>query len=77
MGESLKQRRRERDEGLRFVNLFQQGKNLCVLISVYLTVPAKEAPANSVPGDAVIRRVRPINGIKGGKALVGVFPRQG
>ncbi len=77
MGESLTQRRRVRDEGLRIVNLCQQGRNLHVLISVELTVPAKEAPANSVPAAAVIRRVRALIGITGRKALVGGISIQG
>ena len=47
MGESLMQRRRVRDEGLRVVNRFQQGR--------ILTVPAQEAPAKYVPAAAVIR----------------------
>ena len=59
MGESLTQRRRVRDEGLRIVNLDA------------LTVPSKEAPANSVPAAAVIRRVQALIGITGRKAHVG------
>jgi hypothetical protein len=39
-----------------------------VLISSDLTVPAKEAPANSVPAAAVIR---------GGQALLGIIGRKG
>ncbi len=77
MGESLTQRRRVRDEGLRIVNLCQQGRTVTVLISSELTVPAKEAPANSVPAAAVIRRVRALIGITGRKALVGGMYRQG
>ena len=63
MGESLTQRRRVRDEGLRVVNLFQQGRKQ--------TVPAEEAPANYVPAAAVIRRVRALSGFIGRKELVG------
>ena len=63
MGESLTQRRRVRDEGLRVVNLFQQGRKQ--------TVPAEEAPANYVPAAAVIRRVQALSGIIGRKGLVG------
>ena len=77
MGESLTQRRRVRDEGLRIVNLCQQGRTFTVLISSELTVPAKEAPANSVPAAAVIRRVRALIGITGRKALVGSISSQG
>ncbi len=36
-----------------------------------LTVPPEEAPANSVPAAAVIRRVRALFGITGRKARVG------
>ena len=36
-----------------------------------LTVPSKEAPANSVPAAAVIRRVQALIGITGRKARVG------
>jgi hypothetical protein len=36
-----------------------------------LTVPAKEAPANSVPAAAVIQRVQALFGIIGRKARVG------
>ncbi len=65
MGESLTQRRRVRDEGLRVVNRFQQGRGRKV------TVPAEEAPANYVPAAAVIRRGRALSGFIGRKALVG------
>ena len=77
MGESLTQRRRVRDEGLRVVNLCQEGRSVIVLISGHLTVPPKEAPANSVPAAAVIRRVQALIGITGRKARVGGFVSQG
>ena len=77
MGESLTQRRRVRDEGLRVVNLCQEGRSYVVLISRILTVPPKEAPANSVPAAAVIRRVQALIGITGRKALVGGLLSQG
>ncbi len=70
MGESLTQRRRVRDEGLRIVNLCQQGRTVTVLISSELTVPAKEAPANSVPAAAVIRRGQALSGFTGCKGSV-------
>ncbi len=38
---------------------------------LYLTVPLKEAPANSVPAAAVIRGVQALFGIIGRKARVG------
>ena len=69
MGESLMQRRRVRDDGLRVVNLFRQGRSLRV------TVPGEEAPANYVPAAAVIRRVRALSGIIGRKELVGGLSR--
>ena len=65
MGGSLIQQRRVRDDGLRVVNLFQQGR------SREVTVPAEEAPANYVPAAAVIRRVQALSGIIGRKELVG------
>ena len=68
MGESLTQRRRVRDDGLRVVNLFQQGRTQ--------TVPAEEAPANYVPAAAVIRRVQALSGIIGRKELVGGVSRR-
>jgi hypothetical protein len=68
MGESLTQRRRVGDEGLRVVNLFQQGRTQ--------TVPAEEAPANYVPAAAVIRRVQALSGIIGRKELVGGLSRR-
>ena len=61
MGESLMQRRRVRDEGLRVVNRFQQGRGREV------TVPAEEAPANYVPAAAVIRRGQALSGFTGCK----------
>ena len=67
MGESLTQRRRVGDDGLRVVNLFQQGRKQ--------TVPAEEAPANYVPAAAVIRRVQALSGIIGRKELVGGLSR--
>jgi hypothetical protein len=63
MGGSLTQRRRVRDDGLRVVNRFQQGR--------MKTVPAEEAPANYVPAAAVIRRAQALSGIIGRKELVG------
>ena len=70
MGGSLTQRRRVGDDGLRVVNLFQQGR------SSRVTVPAEEAPANYVPAAAVIRRVQALSGIIGRKELVGGWSRR-
>ncbi len=63
MDESLTQRRRVGDEGLRVVNPFQQERNQ--------TVPAEEGPANYVPAAAVTRRDRALSGFIGRKELVG------
>ena len=63
MGESLTQRHRVRDEGLRIVNLCQWGRER--------TVPTEEASAYYVPAAAVIRRMQALAGITGRKELVG------
>ena len=63
MGETLTQQRRVNDEALRGVKFCQWGRNL--------TVPTEEAPANSVPAAAVIRRVQALIGITGRKAHAG------
>ncbi len=63
MGESLTERRRVRDEGLRVVNLCLEGRER--------TVPPEEAPANYVPAAAVIRRGLALSGITGRKGRVG------
>ena len=65
MGESLTQRRRVREEGLRAVNLFRQG--------TLKIVPAEEAPANYVPAAAVKRRGQALLGMTGRKGCVGGF----
>ncbi len=71
MGETLTQQRRVSDEGFRVVKLCQVGRNHMVLIPPYVTVPLKEAPANSVPAAAVIRGVRALFGFTGRKERVG------
>ncbi len=71
MGETLTQQRRVSDEGFRVVKLCQVGRNHIELILLYITVPLKEAPANSVPAAAVIRGVRALFGITGRKERVG------
>ncbi len=71
MGETLTQRRRVDDEGLWVVKSCQMERNATGLICLSLTVPSKEAPANSVPAAAVIRRVQALFGITGRKARVG------
>ncbi len=70
MGGSLTQQRRVGDDGLRVVNLFQQGRSFRV------TVPVEEGPANYVPAAAVIRRVLALSGIIGRKELVGGVSRR-
>ena len=73
MGESLTQRRRVREEALRGVNRCQEGRKGIRGNAGVLTVPPKEAPANSVPAAAVIQRVRALFGITGRKARAGGF----
>ena len=66
MEETLTQQRRVSDEGFRVVKLCQEGR--------ILTVPPEEAPANSVPAAAVIRRVQALFGIIGRKARASGLP---
>ena len=68
MGETLTQRRRVREDGLRIVNLCLWGRKM--------TVPKEEAPANYVPAAAVIRRERALSGITGCKGSVGGIASQ-
>ncbi len=71
MGETLTQQRRVSDEGFRVVKLCQVGRTRAAQIVRALTVPLKEAPANSVPAAAVIRGVQALFGIIGRKERVG------
>ena len=72
MEETLTQRRRVGDEGLRVVKPCRRGRKAVWLISrPLLTVPLKEAPANSVPAAAVRRRVQALFGLTGRKGRVG------
>lgn len=71
MGETLTQRRRVDDEGLRVVKSFQKGRNQKGKYSFWMTVPSEEAPANYVPAAAVIRMGRALFGIIGRKGYVG------
>jgi hypothetical protein len=71
MGESLTMRRRVDDEGLRVVKSFRQGTRKSYEQWLNLRVPGKEAPANSVPAAAVIRRVQALIGFIGCKGHVG------
>ncbi len=76
MGETLAQQRRVSDEGFRVVKLCQVGRTGKILKCFSLTVPLKEAPANSVPAAAVIRGVQALFGIIGRKERVGGFLSQ-
>ena len=76
MGETLTQQRRVEDEGLRVVNSCQVGRKGAGEIPVNLTVPPEEAPANSVPAAAVIRRGQALFGITGRKGRVGGYNSQ-
>ncbi len=71
MGASLMQPCRVYEEGLRVVKYFQRGGRRRLEYSLRLTLPAEEAPANSVPAAAVIRRVQALIGITGRKAHAG------
>ncbi len=71
MAARLTQQRRVGDEGLRVVKPCQVGRKVLRGKAWDLTVPPEEAPANSVPAAAVIRRVRALFGITGRKARVG------
>ena len=71
MGESLTQRRRVNEEGLRVVKFFRQGRKYSAVTGIVLTLPAEAAPANSVPAAAVIRRGRALFGVTGRKGRVG------
>ncbi len=71
MGETLTQQRRVSEEGFRVVKLCRVGKNPPGEQPGGLMVPLKEAPANSVPAAAVIRRVQALFGITGRKARAG------
>ncbi len=76
MGESLTQPRRVSEEGLRVVKLCQAGRDPSGQHPGGTTVPLKEAPANSVPAAAVIRRVQALFGITGRKERVGGLASQ-
>ncbi len=71
MGETLTQQRRVSDEGFRVVSSVKWEEPIWCQYHHILTVPLKEAPANSVPAAAVIRGVRALFGITGRKERVG------
>ncbi len=70
MGESLTERRRVRDEGLRVVNRCQWGGNASGF-SLVFDRSSEEVRAKFVPAAAVIRTVRTLFGITGLKEFVG------
>ena len=72
MGESLTERRRVRDEGLRVVNRCQWGGNALGQSPVF-DLTAEEVRAKYVPAAAVIRTGRTLFGITGLKEYVGGF----
>ena len=70
MDESLTERRRVRDEGLRVVNRCQWGGNASGLSPMF-DLTAEEVRAKYVPAAAVIRTGRTLFGITGLKECVG------
>ena len=70
MDESLTERRRVRDEGLRVVNRCQWGANAWGFSPVFER-SAEEAQAKFVPAAAVTRTARTLFGITGLKESVG------
>ena len=70
MDESLTERRRVRDEGLRVVNRCQLGGNVRGLSPVF-DRSSEEGRAKFVPAAAVRRTVQTLFGITGLKACVG------
>ena len=71
MGASLTKRRCVDDEGPRVVKSFRARTREVGEYPADLRVLRKEAPANSVPAAAVIRRVQALIGIIGRKGRVG------
>ncbi len=69
MGESLTQPCRVKDEGLLGCKLLLYRKKK--VMRDQLTVLYEQAPANSVPAAAVIRRVQALSGFIGFKGCVG------
>ena len=72
MGESLMERRRVGDEGLRIVNPCHLGAKLFDLIALIVdSTLEEEAVANSVPAAAVIQRLQALFGFTGRKGCAG------
>ena len=70
MGETLTERRRVRDEGLRVVNHCQRGGNAWGLSPLF-DLSVEEVRAKFVPAAAVRRTVQTLLGITGLKGCVG------
>ncbi len=70
MGESLTERRRVRDEGLRVVNRFRRGGSTGGFTPLF-DLSSEEGRAKFVPAAAVIRTVQTLFGITGLKGCVG------
>ncbi len=71
MGETLTQQRRVGEEAPWCVKPCRRGLKLADLELVSVNVPVEEAPANSVPAAAVIRRGQALFGFTGRKGRVG------
>ncbi len=71
MGETLKERRRVEDEGLRIVNSCHERTSNVGEQPATLIVFQEEGTANFVPAAAVIRRSQALFGITGRKGSVG------
>ena len=71
MGETLKERRRVEDEGLRIVNSCHERTSNVGEQPATLIVFQEEGTANFVPAAAVIRRSQALFGITGRKGCVG------
>ena len=73
MGETLTQRRRVSEEGLRVVKLCFKGRMFKRVTALEMTVPYQQAPAKYEPAEAVRRRGRALSGITGRKGRGGGF----
>ena len=71
MGETLMERRRVEDEGLRIVNSCHERTSDAGEQPAKLIVSQEEETANSVPAAAVIQRSQALFGITGRKGCVG------
>ena len=71
MGETLKERRRVEDEGLRIVNSCHLRTRDRGITAPVLIVSEEEETANSVPAAAVIQRSQALFGFIGRKGCVG------